>query len=502
MGLRPYQRKALDMLYEWFRANPVGHPCLVLPTGAGKSHVIAELCREAVTQWPDTRILMLTHSKELIEQNSAKLDIPHAVYSASVGRREVGQITFAGIQSVHSKAGLLGRQSLIIIDEAHSISHKDQGMYRKLIGALTEINPDVRCVGLTASPFRLGHGLITAGDALFDALIEPVTIHELVALGHLAPLRSKLTKAELDVSKVKKRGGEFVEKDLQIAVDTPDNNRAVVEEVLALAGEREHWLFFCAGVQHAHNIAALLSEHVTADCVTGETPKAERERIIADFKAGKIKALTNANILTTGFDYPDIDLIAMLRPTMSPGLYLQMAGRGLRPKSHTDHCLVLDFAGNVATHGPITAVTPPRRVESSGNGQAPVKACENCFEICYASQKVCHVCGAVFPEVEKKPLALRTNVDIMGGLQDMQVKSWRWSWHTTKLGGECLKVRYYGAFSDPIVEEYYPEWKLKKEHLPADLEILRVLTPPAAIQYRKEGRYFRVITKTQKTPGD
>jgi len=419
--LRDYQSHTISLLKDWLQTNKSGHPCVVLPTGSGKSHVIAELCRDTITHSPNARVLMLTSRKELIHQNISKLwpDAPVGVYSAGIGRREVAQITFAGIQSVRDKADVLGSQDLVLVDEAHEISHTSQGAYRKLIKDLSGINPDLRVVGLTASPFRLGHGLITEGDALFSALIEPVKIESLVVDGYLAPLRSKLTQKELDVAQVKKRGGEFIEKDLQIAVDTDENNRAVAQEVLALAGDRQHWLFFCAGIEHAKNICSLLSEHVSAACVTGETPKADRDRIIEDFKAGRIKALTNANILTTGFDFPDIDLIALLRPTMSPGLYMQMAGRGLRPKSHTDHCLVLDFAGAVKMHGPITAVKSPSQKGESEGGEALIKVCSNCSEICYASQRCCHVCGAEFPAPEMKPLNLDADADIMGEIADL-----------------------------------------------------------------------------------
>lgn len=414
--LRDYQSHTISLLKDWLQENKSGHPCVVLPTGSGKSHVIAELCRDTITHRPNARVLMLTSRKELIRQNISKLwpDAPVGVYSASIGRKEVAQITFAGIQSVRDKADVLGSQDLVLVDEAHEISHTSQGAYRKLIKDLSDINPDLRVVGFTASPFRLGHGLITEGDALFSALIEPVKIESLVVDGYLAPLRSKLTQKELDVASVKKRGGEFIEKDLQIAVDTDENNRAVVQEVLALAGDRQHWLIFCTGIEHAKNICSLLSEHVSAACVTGETPKAERDRIIEDFKSGRIKALTNANILTTGFDFPDIDLIALLRPTMSPGLYMQMAGRGLRPKSHTDHCLVLDFAGAVKMHGPITAVKSPSQKVGSVGGEALVKVCSHCSEICYASQKCCHVCGDEFPIPEMKQLKLDADADIMG----------------------------------------------------------------------------------------
>ena len=352
--LREYQQRTIDQLYAWFEAGHHGNPCLVLPTGSGKSHIVAALCKDALQNWPETRVLMLTHVKELIEQNAEKMRLhwpgaPMGIYSASIGKKQLGEpITFAGIQSVRSKARMLGHIDLVIIDECHLVNHKDEGGYRKLLGELKAINPALRVVGLTATPYRLGHGLITDKPALFDDLIEPVSIEELVFKNYLAPLRSKVTKAKLDTSGVHKRGGEFIESELQAAVNTDANNLAVVQEVIELAGERKAWLFFCAGVKHAENVAFVLStiHGIPAACVTGETPKKEREQILADFKAGRLRALTNANVLTTGFDYPDIDLIAMLRPTMSASLYVQMAGRGMRVKSHTDHCLVLDFAGD------------------------------------------------------------------------------------------------------------------------------------------------------------
>ena len=170
--------------------------------------------------------------------------------------------------------------------------------------------------------------------------------------GYLARLCSKHTGMTIDAGSVHKRGGEYIESELQALVDTDLNTQQAVEETIARAADRKAWLFFCAGVEHAEHVRDSLAAHgIQAACITGKTPKAEREDIIKRFRAGEIRALTNANILTTGFDYPDIDLIVMLRPTMSPGLYMQMAGRGLRIKSHGGDCMVLDFAGNVATHG-------------------------------------------------------------------------------------------------------------------------------------------------------
>jgi len=524
ISLRPYQRRAIDQLYDWFRAGNEGNPCLVLPTGAGKSVIIAGLCRDALQQWPETRVLMLTHVKELIEQNAAKMravwyNAPMGIYSASIGKRQIGEpITFAGIQSVAKKAAMLGHVDLCIIDEAHLISHKDEGGYRSLIRDLTAINPRLRVIGLTATPWRLGHGYITDGDALFDDLIEPIGIEELLSLGHLAPLRSKHTDLTLSTAGVHKRGGEYIESELAQAVDTDQNNRAVAAEIVARADGRASWLVFCAGVNHAQHMRdCLLALGVKAACVTGATPKGERARILADFKAKRITALTNANVLTTGFDAPDTDLIAFLRPTMSPVLYAQMAGRGLRPKSHTDHCLVLDFAGNVATHGPIVNIRPPVK-KGDGDGEAPVKVCPECAELIHPSIRICPACGYEFPPPEAKPARLH-NDDIMGrdNVKEMELTAWKFSPYVSRASQkEMIRVTYYGALSDPPVHEYlaifhegYAQQKAMKTLASlaqnSGIVISDVAdhkswcdyananaTPPRLVRYTVEGKFFTV----------
>jgi len=524
--LRDYQQRTIDQLYAWFEAGHAGNPCLVLPTGAGKSHIVAALCKDALQSWPETRVLMLTHIKELIEQNAEKMrqhwrGAPMGIYSASIGKKQLGEpITFAGIQSVRNKAALLGHIDLVIIDECHLVSHKDEGGYRTLLDNLKAINPNLRVVGLTATPYRLGHGLITDKPALFDALIEPVTIEELIFKKHLAPLRSKITKAKLTTEGVHKRGGEFIESELQAAVDTDDKNHTVVREIIALAGNRRSWLVFCAGVQHSRHIAEALTFYgVKAECVTGDTPKAERERILRDFKAGRIQALTNANVLTTGFDAPNVDLIAMLRPTMSASLYVQMAGRGLRPKEHTDHCLVLDFAGVVETHGPITAVQPPRK-GGDGNGEAPVKVCPECDELVHISVMACPNCGHEFPPPVEKKFQLR-NDDIMGVEgKDLEVTEWNWRKHISKASGkEMLACTFYGGLSDKPVTEYWPimhegyagqrsRSELAQiarnagaalDYSVADLSDIAACmnqgAAPRAIEYKLDGKFARVLRR-------
>lgn len=540
MALRDYQQRAIDELYRWFLSGNAGNPCIEMPTGSGKSYILAELCRDVIQSWPDQKILILTHVKELIEQDAEKIlmawpSAPMGIYSAGLGMRQLGEpITIAGIQSVRKRAREIGYIDLVIVDEAHLISHKEEGGYRKLIADLQEINPALRVIGLTATPYRLGHGLITDKPALFDDILTPTSIEELIAKGYLAPLRSKDTELKLSTDGVAKRGGEFVESDLQRAVNTSGQNSRIVDEVLARAGDRKAWLFFCSGVDHAIAMRdILLKRGIPAACVLGETPKEERRQILEDFKAGLIKAVTNANVLTTGFNYPDIDLIAMCRPTMSPGLYLQMAGRGMRIKSHIDDCLVLDFAGLVRAHGPVTAVQPPRKA-GVGTGEAPVKVCEECHELVHLAARICPACGHEFPPPQVKLLKLH-NDDIMGKEKRMPVRAWEWARRISFTSGKTMAtVTYYGeSYTDAVTEYFcllhggyagqkaiqklFRIAKLVFQHIPEDMareseadlrlairyieegaadvlddvvEIMNELPPPSSIAYQKDGKFF------------
>lgn len=526
MSLRPYQQRAITDLYNWLSKHP-GHPCLVLPTGSGKSHIVAELCRDALQSWPETRILMLTHQKELIEQNAEKLrqhwpGAPLGICSASIGRKDLDEpITFAGIQSVRTKADRIGHIDLCIVDECHLIGHKDEGSYRTLLRDLFAINPYMRVIGLTASPWRLGHGLITDKPAIFDDLIEPVSIEELIALGYLSPLRSKVTNVKYDLTGVHKRGGEWIESELAKAVNTVDYNTRIASEILTYGADRKSWLLFCSGIEHAKAMAQILNNlGIAADCVTGDTPKKERERILSAFKSGELVALTNANVLTTGFDAPNIDLVAMLRPTMSPSLYVQMAGRGMRIAPGKTDCLVLDFAGVVSQHGPITAIQPPRK--SGTNGEAPVKSCEKCWELVHISAKVCPACGEEFPVAEEeKESDLRLRNDDIMGVEDseMAITDWKWRRHVSRTSGkEMLAVTYYGGLTDKPVKEYFPvthigyagekalatvgsiAMKAGISFTPGDdlddwADRLDCGDPPKRISYKMDGKFHRVIKR-------
>lgn len=449
-GLRDYQARAIQDTYRWLNANE-GNPCIVAPTGSGKSWLVAAMCEDLLRARPEGRIIVLSHVKELLVQDAEKIlaawpEAPLGIYSAGLGRRDIDAITVAGIQSIYRRADEAGHIGLVIVDEAHLINNEARGMYRTFIDRLKEINPALRVVGLTATPYRLGQGMITDGG-LFDALIKSISIEELVALGYLARLRSKFTDMRLDVDGVKVRKGEFASDELQARVNTDGANSAIVEETIRRAEGRQAWLVFCTGVGHAVSLRdAFLARGIATEIVTGDTPKEERAYILDEFKAGRVRAITNVNVLTTGFDYPNIDLIVMARPTLSPGLYLQMAGRGMRPKTGTYRdCLVLDFAGNIVRHGPVTDVEPPKARDMVPEMRL-VKECPECQDAVSMRMKVCPCCGYEFPQRQvEKDLKLNETEDIMGGPVRMNVRGWKWDVvNSRKNGTPMLRVTFYG----------------------------------------------------------
>jgi DNA repair protein RadD len=404
LSLRPYQRAAIEALYDYFAAS-AGNPLVVMPTGTGKSLCIAGFTREAIAAYGDTRVLILTHVKELIQQNFMALlrawpEAPAGIYSAGLSRRDIhAQILFAGIQSIHRHARQVQRCDLVLIDEAHLLGRGDSGMYRSFLTQLNEINAGLlKVVGFTATPYRLDSGMLHEGkDRLFTDIAYQVPVLEMIQQGYLCPVVPKQTTTQLDVGGVGTRGGEFIAKDLEAAVDRDEVTRAAVAEIVQHGDGRGSWLVFCSGVAHARHVRDAIREHgVSAETVTGDTPGPERDGILAAFKAGRLRCVTNANVLTTGFDAPGTDLIALLRPTKSVGLYVQMVGRGTRLAEGKDDCLVLDFAGNTARHGPIDTVDG-RKKEPAGDGDAPIKVCPACQTINHASVRHCIECDHEFP---------------------------------------------------------------------------------------------------------
>lgn len=406
---RSYQIEAAHSVPNYFQTNS-GNPVIAMPTGTGKSVVIAMILQMVYHYWPGQRVMVLTHVKELIQQNYDKLmtlwpAAPAGVYSAGLNRKESNRrITFAGIGSVAKKANLFGHIDLVFIDEAHLVSPNDETLYQLFLAALKEVNPNVRVIGFTATPWRLGTGRITE-DGIFTDVCFDITgmqaFNRLIAEGFLAPLIPRQTKMMLDIDGVHMRGGELIASELQHAVDKYEITQAAIRETLELAHDRRHWLIFASGVEHACNIADMLNDMgIPTVAIHSKMGDAQRDQAILDFKAGKYRAAVNNNVLTTGFDFPAIDCIVVLRPTASTVLWVQMLGRGTRPfecaEYKKENCLVLDFAGNTRRLGPINDPVIPRKKGAKAGGEAPVKLCGSCATYNHASVTHCCYCGAEF----------------------------------------------------------------------------------------------------------
>jgi DNA repair protein RadD len=377
-----------------------------VPTGGGKSLLIAAFVHRVLTQWPGERIIVLTHVRELIDQNHKQLlrawpAAPAGIYSAGLKRREHdARVLFAGIQSVYDKADKIGWADLVIVDECHLIPKSGMGMYRQLLDSLRSMNSQLKLIGLTATPFRTGEGSLDKGeDRLFDGVAYTCEILRLIDEGYLSRVTSRGTSAPIQTAGLHVRMGDFVEAEIEQAAMAGDLIPRQCDEIIARGADRKAWLVFCCSVDHARAVAdALTARGVACATVFGETAKDDRDATVRDFKAGGIRCVVNVNVLTTGFDAPQTDLIVLLRPTMSPVLYVQMVGRGLRLADGKADCLVLDFGGNVRRHGPIDQV----RINDAakGTGAAPVRECPECQAFVPIAAQECE-CGYVFPPTEE-----------------------------------------------------------------------------------------------------
>lgn len=414
MQLRDYQREALNAIFAYLSTRP-GNPLALLPTGSGKGPLIAATIRAVLHYFLSRRVLVLTHDKRLIEQNYEKLmammpDAPAGIWSASLKRRDkFHQVIFGGIGTVYKHAATLGHIDLVLVDEAHLIGDDDAARYLTLYRALLAINPALRMVGFSATGYRMGMGPLTEGG-IFTAVCYDIT-HEqgftrLLAGGYLAPLVVQPSDYALPLDGVRVSGGEFNAASLAEHIDRDEITRAALRDTVARAEGRNHWLIFAAGVHHCERIVAILAElGVSAVAVHSKMPDAQQDENVSLFKAGKVTAAVNNNVLTTGFDFPAIDLIVMLRPTRSTALHVQMLGRGTRPFPSKSNCLVLDYARNCERLGPIDAPRLPRSKKlrdiatDPGDNMPPVKRCpvESCGVYNKPRAVTCEHCGAPFP---------------------------------------------------------------------------------------------------------
>lgn len=480
MKLRYYQRESVNAVFDYW-SEEAGHPLIDMATGTGKTNSMGTLMGEIVRDYPDMRIMNCTHVVELVEGNFKEFIglwpfAPAGIFAAALGRRDAhATVLFAQLQTVWNKTRMIGHVDVLVIDEVHLVPSDGNTMYRRMIDDLFAINPDMKIVGYTATPYRLDSGRLDQGDdRLFDKVVYTYDIRSGIDDGYLTPITSKPVGTRLDVTGVGKLGGDYKKGALQAAVDKTHLNRAIIDEVMDVESGRKTALFFCAGIEHATHMRDLVREAGRiCEVLSGKTPRGERRAMIEAYKRGEIWGICNDNVMSTGTNVPCIDLIVDCAPTASASRYVQRAGRATRviyppgfdaesvdAQTRRDaiaswvkpNARYMNFAGNIEAHGPVDRVVP--KEPGKGSGEAPIKLCPidrpdkhgrlGCEEILHASLRVCWSCGYEFEFEETSKLSARsTNAPILSTSEPQwdNVNKRTFRHHPPKIAGNPPSVK-------------------------------------------------------------
>jgi len=397
---RPYQSEAIAALDLHMRCKKT-NPCVVIPTGGGKSIMMAWAIQKWKSEYPPLRVIILAHRKELVQQNAEELislwpagDV--GIYSAAIRRRDTEcSITYASIDSVFKRWGEFPPFDLIIVDEAHRIPARGEGKYLSFIKGCRSQNERIRVVGFTATAFRMGCGPICHKDHILNEVCYEANVGDLIAQGYLCKLRSKVGDVQPNMSEVKRNsGGDYIVNSLAKAVDTPEIVQDAIRSAMQIimAEGRKSIVFFCVNLKHCRDVTLELRKYgLSVPMVTGKTSVMERTRIAEAFKDGHLRAIANVNVYTEGFNAKRVDCIVLLRPTLSAGLYIQMVGRGLRLHPEKQDCLVLDYARCIEAHGPIDCIE---------EGEVRIAICGQCGDAFSRAIRKCPHCGWEIPKQE------------------------------------------------------------------------------------------------------
>ena len=469
---RWYQEKAVTKIFDYFYAGNGGQPLIVVPTGGGKSHIMAMFVSRIINSWADQKVLIISHVDKILEQDFLTLckHIPKeklGMYSASVGIKQRRQVTVAGIQSITKKPELFRMFNIILVDECHAIPHSREGQYRNFLKYFT-----CPVVGFTATHFRMGSGYLHEGEnRLFTDIAYEVPVLTLIEQGFLCRLVTKETANEINTDNVPLQSGDFKK---NILKEESTKNKLTQEICLELASYKQKykkWLVFGIDIEHIEEIEDNLNVlGVSCGCVHSKKSKEENNRVLYAHHTGYLQALISVEKLTTGYDEPAIDLIALIRATQSPVLHVQMTGRGFRTHPSKKHCLILDFAKNFDRLGPINDIKIRRR--RKGKGAAIMKTCPECKTKLPASTRFCTECNHEF--IFKVNLSTETST--VAPIKEKEKITEKWftvirvdyKLHISKVSGnETLRVIYitsqrvfseYVLFSGQGKNQFYCRW--------------------------------------------
>jgi DNA repair protein RadD len=448
---RPYQSAAIKAFWHWVY-NETGYQFISAAVNAGKSLIIAEIIRQVMTKWPQMRIVVLIDEQQLLEQNMAELreqfpDANAGFYCAGLNQKRLhNDVTLASIQSIWKKGHLLNRApNLIIIDEGHGVSEKEDTQFRKFIADCEALNPKLHVVGLSGSKYRADCGLIYGGEnSLYAGMSYEIGVKFMIDEGYsIRPVMPK-TCLTVDTSEVRKTKSDYNEADLQRAFDVSDTTERAVAEIVQIgrAENRLQWLVYTSGVDHCESVAEEFNKHgVTTKAVHSKISEDSSE-VFASYKRNEFQCMVVVGKAVKGFSHNGVELIAYLTKTRSPVKYEQTIGRGMRTNYAPDMPLdtreqrlaaiaasrkpnftLLDYGGVVAELGPIDDMNIPNRtgsrkkkeeVEQEIKSQPEVKFCPKCETPAGTRQRVCYECGYEFmqlEEMEKKAAVLSDDIE-------------------------------------------------------------------------------------------
>lgn len=569
--LRSYQQEAVDRTLQYFRKQR-SPAVITLPTGAGKSLVIAELAKVA-----KGRVLVLAHVKELVEQNHLKYEsygLNAGIYSAGLNQKDSTQkVIFGSIQSVaKANEAFFNDFTLLVIDECHRVSMEPESQYAKVIQQLKEKNPRICILGLTATPYRLGHGWIynyalrgemkTEEPRFFKHCIYELPLQYMIRNRYLTPpVKVNIPVTAYDFSALIEEGHAYTMAQLEKVLQQQRRlTPLIIENIIDIteSDRRQGVMIFSATVKHAEEIMQYLPAE-QARLILGSTETHERDQIVQSFKDKTFKYLVNVSVLTTGFDAPHVDVIAILRPTESVSLYQQIIGRGLRLETDKKDCLVLDYTGmghsifspevgekKAASESVAVEVPCPECgfvndfwgiVDDGGNllehfgrkcrgGQVDpnsyafspcgyrfrFKVCEQCGAQNDIAARDCgHCrCALIDPDVKLKQARLSKDAHVLTP-DSMQLLE-----RADKKGTPYLQVKYYDFGAQFLSEMHYlnnenslkkfsinflrshlrrPEQPLKLRSIEDVMEIQSQLRMPAFVIARKQGKFWKITEK-------
>lgn len=533
--LRDPQAIGPDRYMQYLLSGNSKQAIIVAATGVGKSIMIGEIVRRVLNIKPTSRIGVITMTRELVQQDYKDMKfvcskIPVGIVMSALGKKEYNkQVIIGSIQSLYKALKHTGKFDFIIIDECHNVPFSDQdtAMYIKFLKANAEMQPKMRMLGLTATPWRGTKPMWGWWDAPFDDVVYEYGLGDALRDGYLVPPETLVSPVQMDRTnlEINKQTGEYTEKSLKAAAEASRGvtEKAVMETLQVFHDEaRNSSCTFASSIEHAEEIAQMYRDcGVEARAVHGGMKKAERETTVNRFADGKYQFIVNMMVLTTGWDHKPLDLLTVLREIGSSSTWLQIIGRGMRlsPATNKSYCRVLDYTNSTATHGPLDLIKPPeppkRKAEAREDALGALKECPDCEELIPASARECPHCQFQF-EYETSGLSLNDEATNAAMISSQMKERWlpvsglECHKHVKPGKSDSLCVRYVNGLKE-VTREWLPfdsgfagqgiaqeKWLRLRGARPAPSstqEALRrqgELRAPAAITVFRDGDWDRV----------